>query len=206
MDCFKNNEKCKNGQNKFEKFSFKIPQQRDSNTQPLKIAPKQPAVPGSNPRHTVNASSILYYMCHCVEERSKLNKEEARNVEVTETVISCERERETHLQCDQMARLFANIWSLTQMKICPIAKIGSNLCPMLNEGFENSQRLSKCGQRGEFLPNLVTLRHLPQHELNAISRIDVGVATFSFTLKNDLIIFRGNNKFNIKRTLTLGVI
>jgi len=28
---------------------------------------------------------------------------------------------------------------------------------MLNEGFENSQRLEKCGKSGDFSPNLVTL-------------------------------------------------
>ena len=47
------------------------------------------------------------------------------------------------------------------MKICPItsniAKVGSNLGPIINEGFENSQRLLKCGKSGEFLPNLVAL-------------------------------------------------
>ena len=48
-------------------------------------------------------------------------------------------------QCDQMARLFVNIWPLTSIKISQshqkCAKVGLNYYTMLNEGFENSQRL-----------------------------------------------------------------
>ena len=50
-----------------------------------------------------------------------------------------------------MARLFVNIWPLTPMKICPIAwkfpKVGSNLCPMQNEGLENSPKAFKMWQK-----------------------------------------------------------
>ena len=37
-----------------------------------------PAVPGSNPKHTIYAFSILYYICHCIEERKKNTQKEAR--------------------------------------------------------------------------------------------------------------------------------
>ena len=43
-------------------------------------------------------------------------------------------------QCDQIARLFFNIWPLTPMKICPkaikFAEAGSIISPVRNEGFK----------------------------------------------------------------------
>ena len=58
----------------------------------------------------------------------------------------------SHKQCDQMARLFFNIWPFTSMKIFPMAyKIFQTQASI------NFPRLWKFGQIGEILPNLVTL-------------------------------------------------
>ena len=42
-------------------------------------------------------------------------------------------------------------------KCIKIAKVGSIISPMQNEGFKNCQRRFKFGQSGDFSPNLVTL-------------------------------------------------
>ena len=64
-------------------------------------------------------------------------------------------------QCDQMARLFCNIWPITALKSCPkyqkIAKVGSKFCQTLDKLSTVRQRLIKICQSGEILPILITL-------------------------------------------------
>ena len=65
-------------------------------------------------------------------------------------------------QCDQMVRLFLNIWPFATMKTrqrCyKFAKVGSAFCQIRNELSKVCQRLVNFCQSGENSPNLVTLQ------------------------------------------------
>ena len=54
-------------------------------------------------------------------------------------VLRKDKEKDALRQCDDMARLFFNIWTFVAMKICPIAyffaKVCSKFCSILNEAF-----------------------------------------------------------------------
>ena len=64
-------------------------------------------------------------------------------------------------QCDQMVRLFFNIWPFVTMKISPkchkFAKAGSGFSQIRNKPSKNWPRLINFCQRGKNLPNLVTV-------------------------------------------------
>ena len=61
-------------------------------------------------------------------------------------------------QCDQMARLFFNIWPFTSTKTCPMTyKFGPNFSQKVNKPSENCPRLWISCPNGKIWPNLVTL-------------------------------------------------
>ena len=64
-------------------------------------------------------------------------------------------------QCDQLVRLFFNIWPTTTMKINPImqkfCQVDSTFCQIRNKPSKICRRLLKFCQNGEISPNLVTL-------------------------------------------------
>ena len=65
------------------------------------------------------------------------------------------------MQCDQMVRLFFNIRPFEMIKLAQqcnnFAKVGSTFYQIRNKLPKICQRLVKCYQSGEILPNLVTL-------------------------------------------------
>ena len=56
--------------------------------------------------------------------------------------------------CDQMVKLFFNIWLFATTKTNPVMK---QICQIRNKPSKNCQRLVKFCQSGEISPNLVTL-------------------------------------------------
>ena len=59
------------------------------------------------------------------------------------------------MQCDQIARLFFNIWAI--YKIDPIAKF---VAKVVSKYYHFAQTLLKFCQSGEISPNLATMLHL----------------------------------------------
>ena len=77
-----------------------------------------------------------------------------------------EKERKMRLkkhrsQCDQMIRLFFNIWLFATTKICPImsqvCQSSLSILPNKKQTLKNMPKTSKLFQSGEISPNLVTL-------------------------------------------------
>ena len=60
--------------------------------------------------------------------------------------------------CDQMVKLFFNIWLFATTKTNPVMK---QICQIRNKPSKNCQRLVKFCQSGEISPNLVTLDNDP---------------------------------------------
>ena len=71
----------------------------------------------------------------------------------------------TSLQCDQKVRLFFDIWPFVTMKISQkchkLAKVGSAFCQMRKKLTKIYPILINFCQKGETLPNLVTLSPWP---------------------------------------------
>ena len=65
------------------------------------------------------------------------------------------------LQCDQMVRLFFNIWPFPTMQISPImsqvCQSRLSILPNKKQTLKNMPKTSKLFQSGEISPNLVTL-------------------------------------------------
>ena len=76
-------------------------------------------------------------------------------------------------QCDQMARLFFDIWPLTLMKIGLITQSRFKIIPHAKRRFPHYQLLLKFGQSGEFWPNLVTVTMTDPNVLRQRNELNV---------------------------------
>ena len=85
-------------------------------------------------------------------------------------------------QCDQLVRLFFNIWPTTTMKINPImqkfCQVDSTFCQIRNKPSKICRRLLKFCQNGEISPNLVTL--MPFTPLSKELHLHVTNKSFNF--------------------------